>query len=79
MADPVPLHLRNPVTRSMKEWGYGEGYKHAHQFKDAITDMQCLPESLAGHRYYFPTDRGSEKRVGELLERLRKRTENQPE
>jgi putative ATPase len=79
MADPVPLHLRNPVTRSMKEWGYGEGYKHAHQFKDAMTDMQCLPESLAGHRYYFPTDRGSEKRVGELLERLRKRTENQPE
>ncbi|MCE5306016.1 MAG: replication-associated recombination protein A [Acidobacteriales bacterium] len=79
MADPVPLHLRNPVTRSMKEWGYGEGYKHAHQFKDAITNMQCLPESLAGHRYYFPTDRGSEKRVGELLERLRKWTENQPE
>jgi putative ATPase len=75
MADPVPLHLRNPVTRSMKEWGYGEGYKHAHQFEDAVTDMECLPESLAGHRYYFPTNRGSEKRIAERLEQLRKRTE----
>jgi putative ATPase len=76
MADPVPLHLRNPVTRSMKEWGYGSGYKHAHQFEDAVTDMECLPESLAGHQYYFPTDRGSEKRIAERLEQLRKRTEH---
>ena len=74
MAEPVPLHLRNPVTRSMKEWGYGSGYKHAHQFEDALTDMECLPESLAGHQYYFPTDRGSEKRIAERLEQLRKRT-----
>lgn len=77
MAAPVPLHLRNAVTRSMKEWGYGDGYKHAHQFEDAVTDMQCLPESLAGHRYYFPTNRGSEKRIGELLDKLRHRTEPQ--
>jgi putative ATPase len=74
MAEPVPLHLRNPVTRSMKDWGYGDGYKHAHKFEDAVTDMECLPKSLAGHRYYHPTGRGSEKRIGEALERLRKRT-----
>ncbi len=69
---PVPLHLRNPVTRAMKEWGYGEGYQHAHEFEDAITDMECLPPALAGKRFYFPTDRGLEKRIAERLEELRR-------
>ena len=55
----------------MKEWGYGEGYQHAHKFEDAITDMECLPPSLAGRRYYFPTDRGIEKRIAERLEEIR--------
>ncbi|MGA2135302.1 MAG: replication-associated recombination protein A [Bryobacteraceae bacterium] len=72
MADPVPLHLRNAVTKSMKQWGYGAGYEHAHKFEDAITGMQCLPESLAGKRYYHPTDRGVEKRIAERLEEVRK-------
>jgi len=54
IAEPVPMNLRNPVTRPMKEWGYGQGYQHAHQFEDAIVDMECLPPSLAGRRYYFP-------------------------
>ncbi|MCL6503249.1 MAG: hypothetical protein K6T86_11225, partial [Pirellulales bacterium] len=39
LADPVPLHLRNPVTAAMKQWGYGQGYQHAHDFEDAVTDM----------------------------------------
>ena len=73
IAEPVPMNLRNAVTRSMKEWGYGEGYQHAHQFEDAMVDMECLPPSLAGRRYYFPTDRGLEKRIGERLEEIRKR------
>jgi putative ATPase len=72
MAEPVPLHLRNPVTRSMKEWGYGEGYRHAHDFEGAITDMECLPPSLAGARFYLPTDRGIEKRIAERLEEIRR-------
>jgi putative ATPase len=72
MAEPVPLHLRNPVTRSMKQWGYGAGYQHAHQFEDAVTDMECLPPSLAGTRFYVPTDRGLEKRIAERLEEIRK-------
>jgi putative ATPase len=78
-AEPVPLHLRNPVTGAMKEWGYGEGYKHAHQFDDAVTDMSCLPESLAGRRWYHPTDRGVEKRIAERLEEIRRRREAGPE
>jgi putative ATPase len=72
IAEPVPMNLRNPVTRHMKEWGYGQGYQHAHQFEDAIVDMECLPPSLAGRRYYFPTDRGLEKRIGERLEEIRR-------
>jgi hypothetical protein len=54
----------------MKQWGYGEGYQHAHKFEDAITGMECLPPSLAGKRYYQPTDRGVEKRIGERLEEV---------
>jgi len=73
IAEPVPMQLRNAPTRSMKEWGYGEGYQHAHKFADAIVDMDCLPPSLAGRQYYFPTDRGVEKRIQERLEEIRKR------
>jgi putative ATPase len=72
MAEPVPMHLRNAPTAAMKQWGYSEGYKHAHKFEDAITGMECLPESLAGRRYYFPTERGVEKRIGERLEEVRR-------
>jgi len=71
VAEPVPLHLRNPVTRHMKAWGYGAGYQHAHQFEDALPDMECLPPSLAGRRYYLPTQRGIEKRIAERLEEIR--------
>jgi len=71
-AEPVPMNLRNAPTRHMKEWGYGEGYQHAHNVENAIPDMECLPPSLAGRRYYYPSDRGLEKRIGERLEEIRK-------
>jgi len=70
-AETVPLHLRNAPTRAMKEWGYGEGYSHAHLEQDALTAMECLPPSLAGHVYYEPTDRGMERRIGERLAEIR--------
>jgi len=72
IAEPVPMNLRNAPTRLMKAWGYSEGYQHAHQLEDAIPDMECLPPSLAGRRYYWPTDRGVEKRIGERLEEIRR-------
>lgn len=72
VAEPVPLHLRNAPTRLMKEMGYAKGYRHAHKEKDAVTSMQCLPESLAGTVFYEPTERGFEQRVRERLEWLRK-------
>ena len=73
IAEPVPMNLRNAPTRHMKQWGYGEGYQHAHQFQDALVDMECLPPGLAGKEYYFPTDRGLEKRIGERLAEIRER------
>jgi putative ATPase len=72
IAEPVPMQLRNAPTRDMKAWGYGEGYQHAHQFENAMVDMECLPPSLAGRQYYFPTDRGVEKRIADRLEEIRK-------
>ena len=56
----------------MKEWGYGAGYQHAHKFAEALPEMDCLPPSLAGRRYYVPTARGVEKRIAERLEEIRK-------
>ena len=70
-AEPVPMHLRNPTTKAMKSWGYGAGYQHAHEFEEAMTQMECLPESLAGKTWYHPTDRGVEKRIRERLEEIR--------
>jgi len=78
VAEPVPMNLRNAVTRPMKAWGYGEGYQHAHQFEDAMVDMECLPPSLAGREWYHPTDRGVEKRIAERLAEIRKRRGDVP-
>src|SRR6202795_4122372 len=71
-ADPVPLHLRNAVTGLMKNIGYGEGYKYAHNFDDKVTDMTCLPDNLAGRTYYTPTDQGFEQRLRQRLDEIRK-------
>ncbi|MGE5489463.1 MAG: replication-associated recombination protein A [bacterium] len=71
MAEPVPAQLRNAPTAAMREWGYGEGYEHAHEYEDAITGMECLPDSLVGRRYYKPTGRGVEKRIAERLAEIR--------
>ena len=70
-AEPVPMHLRNAATKHMKQWGYGEGYRHAHDYGGAITGMECLPEGLAGTEFYQPTDRGVEPRIAEKLSAIR--------
>src|SRR5271166_6342350 len=71
-ADPVPLHLRNAVTGLMKNVGYGEGYKYAHNFDEKVTDMTCLPDNLANCTYYKPTDQGFEQRLRARLDEIRK-------
>jgi len=72
-AEPVPMQLRNAPTKAMKQWGYGEGYQHAHAFEDAQVTMECLPESLRGTRLYEPLPRGWELKVQERLAEWRSR------
>ncbi len=67
--EPVPLHIRNAVTRLMKELGYGREYKYAHDYEGAITEMSCMPEHLKDRVYYRPTDRGFEAEIKKRLER----------
>ncbi len=67
LAEPVPLHIRNAVTKLMKDVGYGKGYQYAHDTSDKLTDMTCLPDSLLGRVYYEPTDQGLESRFKERL------------
>jgi putative ATPase len=69
--DPVPLHLRNAPTRLMKELGYGQGYKYAHDYESGLVEQQGLPDNLAGTRFYEPTDRGKERAVAERLRQIR--------
>ena len=71
ISEPVPLHLRNPVTRDMKGWGYGKGYQYAHEFEEKTTGMDCLPKNLMGKLYYRPTDEGFERTVRERIEKVR--------
>lgn len=68
---PVPMQLRNAPTRAMKEWGYGQGYEHAHQHPEAVPGMACLPEELRDRSFYEPTDRGAEERIRTRLAEIR--------
>ena len=66
--EPVPLHLRNPVTGLMKSIGYGKGYAYAHDFPFSTTDMETFPESLKGRKYYEPGNLGLEKEIKKRIE-----------
>jgi putative ATPase len=67
--EPVPLHLRNPVTGLMRQTGYGRGYKYAHDYPDHFVKQQNLPPSLQGKRYYVPTEQGYEKEIADKLKK----------
>ena len=69
--EPVPLVIRNAPTGLMKNLGYGDGYVYAHDVESKVADMECLPESLRGRRYYHPTESGSESRMARRLEEIR--------
>jgi putative ATPase len=72
----VPMHLRNAPTRLMKELGYGEGYRYAHDEPEAFSSGQTyFPDAMEPRIYYHPVPRGLEIRIGEALERLRRRNE----
>ncbi|HIY05586.1 MAG TPA: replication-associated recombination protein A [Candidatus Evtepia faecigallinarum] len=71
LAEPVPLVIRNGVTKLMGELGYGKGYQYAHSTADKLTTMQCLPDSLLGRTYYSPTDQGQEARFAQRLAQIK--------
>jgi len=71
--EPPPLHIRNAPTSLMKDLGYGKGYQYAHDLKDKVADMDCLPESLRGRQYYHPTDQGMERKIQEILESIKEK------
>jgi len=68
---PVPLRLRNAPTGLMKAFGYGEGYRYAHDVEGKVADMQCLPDNLKDRVYYHPTEEGEEKRIKARLEEIK--------
>jgi len=55
----------------MKEAGYGEGYRYAHDEKGAVSDLECLPDELIGSSFYHPTGYGWESRIRERMEEIR--------
>jgi len=61
--EPVPLHLRNPVTKLMRAENYGKGYKYAHDFPGHFVRQQNLPDALKGRQFYMPSEIGFEKQV----------------
>jgi putative ATPase len=71
VAEPVPAHLRNAPTPLMRDLGYGQGYRYAHDEAEGVASMTCLPPALAGRRYYEPTERGFEARLAERLRKIR--------
>ena len=71
LAEPVPLVIRNAPTKLMKDLNYGKGYQYAHDTKEKITAMQCLPDSLTDREYYQPTDQGLEARFKERLAQIK--------
>ncbi len=75
--EPVPLHLRNPVTSLMKETGYGKNYKYAHDYPGHFVKQRHLPASLNGRRYYRPGNLGFEAVVAKRMKELQQLTEEE--
>ena len=70
----VPMHLRNAPTRLMKDLGYGENYRYAHDEPGAVAEGESyFPDDMDDRTYYHPVPRGLEIRIREKLEQIRKR------
>ena len=74
-SQPVPKHLRSATGRQRHDTGDGAGYRYPHDFEEADVDQQYLPDLLHGQarHYYFPSDQGAERRIGEFMEERRAR------
>ena len=70
-AEPVPLVIRNAPTKLMKDLNCGKGYQYAHDTKDKLTNMECMPPSFVGRTYYIPGTQGNEVRFKQRLEQIK--------
>ncbi|MCX6292497.1 MAG: replication-associated recombination protein A [Bacteroidetes bacterium] len=66
---PVPLHIRNAPTKLMKELGYGKDYKYAHQYEDNFINLEYLPETISGTKFYDPGNNVRENETRDFLKR----------
>lgn len=73
---PVPLYVRNAPTKLMKELGYHKGYQYAHDYAEGYSGQDCLPEKIAGRKFYEPKGHGYEKNIVERMEWLRNKRKN---
>ena len=64
---PIPLHLRNAPTKLMKELGYGEDYKYAHDYKNQFIEQEFLPQEIKGTTLYQPGENQKEKSIRDFL------------
>ena len=67
---PVPLHLRNAPTKLMKELGYSEGYKYAHDYENHFVKQQFLPDELNGTQLWIPQPNAAEDKLKERMRLL---------
>ena len=67
---PVPLHLRNAPTKLMKELGYSEGYKYAHDYENHFVKQQFLPDELNGTQLWTPQPNAAEEKMKERMQAL---------
>lgn len=67
---PVPLHLRNAPTKLMKQLGYGEEYKYAHDYAGHFVRQQYLPDELQNQRIWHPQENSAEQKHKERMEAL---------
>ena len=67
---PVPLHLRNAPTKLMKQLGYGEDYKYAHDYPGHFVRQQSLPDDLKDHGIWHPQENAAETKHKERMQAL---------
>lgn len=64
---PVPLHIRNAPTKLMKELGYHDGYKYAHDYQGNFVEQEFLPDAIRGVKFYEPGQNPREEETRRLL------------
>lgn len=67
---PVPLHLRNAPTKLMKELGYGDNYKYAHDYENHFVKQQFLPDEIKNKRIWQPQPNPAEQKHAEWMKKL---------